>query len=211
MSFAQNTQSLSFSDPGLVPPGTTFNVSVTLSYSGYSAFGLSYWLEVPNALAPFLRVTGATYFTFADPNQPIPVGGSPFDGGPGLGASSGFMLERTDLGGSVPAPKYPMVPPGTYHITDLQFTLLSGAPNGMFAVQSTTHSPRVSEVADTDFNEDNIPAASFVLRIGAIPEPGTLSLLSVVIVGSGLIAYGRHISLAKNHLSQSEEGKYGSE
>src|SRR2546423_7147335 len=71
--FGQHTQSLSFSaPPGPIPPGATFNVSVNLTFSGYSSFGLSYWLEVPNALAPFIAITDAIYFTFPDPNQTAP-------------------------------------------------------------------------------------------------------------------------------------------
>src|SRR2546430_5715651 len=90
--FAQHTQSLSFSDPGPVTPGSKFTVSVTLTWN-YDSFGLSYWLETNNALAPFLSITSATYFAFPDPNQTMPNPAA-FDAGSSAGASPGFMLER---------------------------------------------------------------------------------------------------------------------
>src|SRR2546430_1486890 len=74
--FGQHTQSLSLSNPGPLngATGQTFAITVSLTFSGYSSFGLSYWLEVPNALAPFLSIASKTHFTFPDPNQPIPAG-----------------------------------------------------------------------------------------------------------------------------------------
>src|SRR5256885_5374888 len=166
--FGQHTQSLSFSDPGPVFPGLTFNVSVSLTFSGYSSFGLSYWLEVNNALAPFLTITDATYFTFPDPNQTAP---NPAVFNSLVGSTAGFMLETRDLGATVNNPNMKMIPQGTYHITDLQFTLTASAPDGFFTVRSTTVSPRISEVTDTDFNDNNIiPAGSLTILI--IPEPG---------------------------------------
>ena len=181
----QHTQSLSFNVLGPITPGSTFNVSVSLTFSGYSAFGLSYWLEVDNALAPFLSITGVTYFTFPDPNQTSP-NPAPFSST--IGSTAGFMLETRDLGATVNDPNVKMVPQGTYHITDLQFTLAAGAPSGTYTVRSTSVNPRISEVTDTTFSDNNIiPAGSFVI---VVPEPSTFALL-VTAIGFGFLAYRR--------------------
>jgi hypothetical protein len=83
-----------------------------------------------------------------------------------------------------------MVPPGTIHITDLMFTLDAGAPAGMFTLRSTTTSPRISEVTDTDFNDNNIiPAGSVMLNI--VPEPSTFALVGLGAVASAMLAYRR--------------------
>src|SRR2546428_14169368 len=68
----QQTQSMSFFGPSTWNPGTTVNVDVFLMFSGYSAIGLSYWLEVPDALAPYLSVTSVSYFTFSKANNTTP-------------------------------------------------------------------------------------------------------------------------------------------
>ena len=127
--YGQHTQSFSFTGPSTIDITTTntFTLSVNLTFSGYSALGLSYWLEVQNALAPFLTITHITDFIFVDgPPPPVPIpfmmGGGGYDGeGPDLGNSS------------VNNP----VPPGTYHIADLTFTLallgLAGIGSGLVA------------------------------------------------------------------------------
>src|SRR6266581_3635089 len=68
----QQTQSITFSGPSLWTPGTTVNLNVFLTFNGYNATGLSYWLEVPNPLAPFIEITNVQYFTFPIPNQLTP-------------------------------------------------------------------------------------------------------------------------------------------
>ncbi len=183
--FAQtHTQSLDFSGPSVWTPGTTITLSTTLAYSGYSSYGLSYWLEVPNAIAPFLTLNMPTYFTFTDPNNVNPW---PAAFNSGVGARAGYMSEGNDLGAT--SQMIP-VPPGTdYHITDIPVNILAGAPGGTYTLYSTSNSPRISEVTDTEFQPNNIPAASFVFTI--VPEPSTLALLGLAAVGSAVMAYRR--------------------
>jgi hypothetical protein len=59
----------------------------------------------------------------------------------------------------------------------------------MYDLRSTTTSPFTSEVTDTDFNDNNLPAAHFTINI--VPEPSTLVLLGLGAAGSGLVAYRR--------------------
>ena len=185
--FAQHSQSIAFTAPGSITAGSSFSVSVSLTFANYASFGLSYWLEVPNALAPFLHITGATYFTFPDANQLNP---NPANFDSTSGSTAGFMNETRDLGATVNDPNTKMQPPGTYHITDLMFTLDAGAPTGMFTLRSTTTSPRISEVTDTDFNDNNIiPAGSVMLNI--VPEPSTFALVGLGAVASAMLAYRR--------------------
>jgi hypothetical protein len=171
------TQSLSFSGPGQIPSGpTTFTVSVSLTFSGYNAFGLSYWVQVDNALAPFLSITNAQYFTFPDPNQP--PNHAPFN--LTSGADAGYMSELPDLGANFTNGSN-MVGPGTYHITDLTFQLAAGAPGGSHTLRITTLVPRNSVVDDAEgFNEYALPAASFTFNV--VPEPSTIALLVVAAI-----------------------------
>ena len=67
--FAQTSQTLSISGPSNWVPGTTVTLSVQDAFSGYLAYGLSYWLMVSNAIAPSLTITSVTYFTFTSRKQ----------------------------------------------------------------------------------------------------------------------------------------------
>jgi hypothetical protein len=183
--FAQtHTQSLEFSGPANWTPGTTITLSTTLTFNGYSSYGLSYWLEVPNAIAPFLSIGMPTYFVFHDPNNVNPW---PASFNSTIGARAGYMSEGNDLGATG---QVLILPPGNfYHITDIPITISGGAPVGTFTLFSTSNSPRISEVTDSDFMGNPIPAASFVFTI--VPEPSALALLGLAAVGSALVAYRR--------------------
>lgn len=169
-------QSLSFTGPSMIDITTTntFTLSANLTFSGYTATALSYWLEVQSALAPFLSITAVTNFTFNAPPPPVPIffntGGDP-----------GYSGEPTGLGGG----NMKQIPPGTYHVTDITFMLGPGTPLGMFDLRTTTTSPRISEVSDTDFNDNALPAAHFTINI--VPEPSTLALLALAALGSLVI------------------------
>ena len=55
--------------PALASSNATFTLDVSIKFRGYTAAGLSFWLEAQNALAPHISITNVTYFTFLDPNQ----------------------------------------------------------------------------------------------------------------------------------------------
>jgi hypothetical protein len=100
------------------------------------------------------------------------------------------MSDGNDLGATAhPLELIYPPPPGTYHIADIPINVLAGAPGGTYTLFSTHNLPRTSEVTDTDFNNNNIPAASFVFTI--VPEPSTLALLGVATVSSTVMAYRR--------------------
>ena len=184
--FAQPTQSLAFSGPSNWIPGTTVTLSVNLTFDGYSSYGLSYWLEASNVIAPFLSIGMPTYFTFNNPNNVNPW---PTSFNSTSGADPGYMSEGNDLGATTQP--LALVPPGTYHVTDIPITIAANAPPVSFTLRSTTLSPRISEVTDDQFNDNNIPAAIFVV---IVPEPSALALLGLAAVGSALVAIRRRKS-----------------
>ena len=95
-----NTQLLSFSGPTTIDLTTTtqFTISANLTFGGYSAYGLSYWLEANNALAPFINGTGVSYFTFPDGNG---ANSFPIAFNSTSGATSGFKSAANDFGATV--------------------------------------------------------------------------------------------------------------
>ena len=65
------SQTLSITGPDHWLPGTSVTLSVFDTYSGFGggSYGLSYWLQISNGLAPFVAITHVDYFTFTDPNN----------------------------------------------------------------------------------------------------------------------------------------------
>jgi hypothetical protein len=190
--FAQ-TANLSYSGPTSWTPGTSITLSVSDTFAGFGSgsIGLSYWLQVSNAIAPFVQITGLSYFTFTDGNN---VGAFPISFNSNSGADSGFMSTTTmdgqsgDLGGtSNPISNH--VPDGTWHITDITFSLAASALPGTYTLRTTSVDPRRSIQVTSDFGEVNIAQSSFVFQV--VPEPSTLALLGLAVVGAGVAAYRR--------------------
>ncbi len=191
-------QKLSFNDNNGTPtagtygPNDVFSINVSVRYRGYDSLGLSYWLEVQNALAPNISITNVTYFTFLDPNQSGP---NPALFNTTVGARPGYLTETRDLGATA-ANISTSVPPGTYLVASIQFTLNGAAP-GTYLLKSTTVSPHASEVSDTNFVSHNLPASTYRLTVASagalmsVPEPTTWSLLGLGATGFGLAAYRR--------------------
>jgi hypothetical protein len=186
------TQSLSLIGPGNWTPGTSVVLSVFDTYSGFGggSYGLSYWLEASNNIAPFLTITGLTYFTpFVDGNN---IGTFPFSFNSNSGADSGFMSTTTangqsgDLGGT--SNPLTLIPDGTYHVTDVTIAIAANAPATSFTLRTTTANPRGSIQVTSDFNDAAFPQASFFVNI---PEPSTVALLALSGVGVGMAAIRR--------------------
>ena len=79
------------------------------------------------------------------------------------------------------------VPPGTYQVSHISFSITGAAP-GVYTFYSTSTNPRPSEVTDyPGFNDNNLPRASFTITV--VLEPSTLALLALTGAGLGLLTY----------------------
>lgn len=194
--YAQTTQHLTITGPPTWTPGTsiTLNVTDTFHAFGGGSYGLSYWLQVNSALAPFLTITGASYFSFNDPNYaPIPT--FPVGFTDTSGADAGFLTTReptgqmrtVDLGATGG-----LTQDGTIHVTDVTFALAANAPAGTYTLRTTTAGTRPSLQVTSDFGDAYFPQASFVFTV--VPEPSTLALLCLASLGAGVMAYRRRRS-----------------
>src|SRR5438876_8616247 len=138
--FSQHTQSLNFVPSGSVfMPGDTFTIDTFLTFSGYSAYGLSYWLQLPSAQASFFSITAEDFLVFNDPNQTGWPNNFDFDMG------NGSFSTQNDLGGTTNP--LSLVGPGTYQVSHITFSINGAAP-GVYTFFSTTTTPRPSIVAD---------------------------------------------------------------
>jgi hypothetical protein len=180
--FAQESATLSITGQSSWVPSTSVTLSVQDTYTNLGgSYGSSYWLEVNNAVAPFLSITNLVYY------PPFPYGYTgPFPVLFNVPYDPGFMVENPDLGAGS---NLVLVPDGSYHITDITFALAAGAPVGTYTLHTTNALPRASIQTDANFNDVAIPQASFVFTV--VPEPSTLALLGIGAVGSGVLIYRR--------------------
>ena len=173
-------------------PGTSIVLNTTDSFLSFGgSYGLFYCLEVNNALAPFLTITGLTYHQpFLDGSN---IGNFPFSFSTTSGADPGFMADMAvngigDLGAT--STNLVLIPDGTYSdITDITFSLAANAPIGTFTLRTTDMPTRQSIQVTSDFNGVLFPQASFVFNV--VPEPSSLALLALTTVGVGVMAYRR--------------------
>jgi hypothetical protein len=183
--FSQFSQSLSFTPSGTVfNTNDTFTLDTTLTYAGYSAYGLSYWLETAGGTQSFFHITAETYLTFTDATQP----GWPneFNYPMMHGVDTGYFATSNDLGGATNPPV--LVPPGTYQVSHISFSITGAAP-GVYTFYSTTTGPRPSVVATEWFSEADLPRASFTITV--VPEPSTFALLALAGAELALLAHRR--------------------
>ena len=175
--FSQHTQSLQFVPSGSIfNQNDTFTVETFLTFSGYSAWAVSFWLETVVGAQGFFHITAEQHFVFNGDTGPseFVCGGS-------------FCITDRDLGGG----SQTLVPPGTLDIAHISFSITNAAP-GVYTFYSTTANPNPSIVTDQDFNDNAIPQASFSITI--VPEPTTLALLAVAGAVLGLLAYRRRVA-----------------
>jgi hypothetical protein len=157
----------------------TFSFDALLTFDGFNATGISFWLETVNAFAGSLSITGLTFGTtfpsHSDPALPVFFNS-------GLGADPGYLVAPLDLGSS--SDDFGNLPgPGTYLVAHITLSI-SGAVPGTYDISTTTISPRGSEVTSFDqttgFADRNLPATHYTVTI--VPEPNTLALIGSVAI-----------------------------
>jgi hypothetical protein len=163
---------------GQFAPGSTFSLDTKVTFSGYTGVGLSYWLEVPLALAPYITITSEQYFTWTDPNQ---AGANTLFTDTSGADNANFRVDTRDLGGTASTGAQNQSA-GTYPVSTLTFTLSPNAPNGNYTIQTTTITPRRSIVVDSAFSTHALPGTTYSITV--VPEPSTIACL---LGGAGIL------------------------
>ncbi len=200
--FGQTTQSIKVTTSGgsntsgSFSPGSAFSLDTSATFTGFTGVGLSYWLQVPAALAPFITITSEQYFTWTDPNQT----GTNTTFTNATNANSGYLLENRDLGAtSTNDPNDPSIflqaqSPGTYLVSTLNFTLSASAPAGTYTLLSTTLGGKASAIGDSAFGSHSVGAAAY--NITVVPEPSAFVLAGLGL--TGLLCFARRRTVARS-------------
>jgi hypothetical protein len=188
-----SSQTLTFDDLGLgggtatsgtYAPGSTFGFDVVLTFDGYNCRGFAFWLETNAAFGPFLAVTGVAYSS-AFPH-PIETRPNPALFLSTTGASPGYLTEVRDLGSLTDTLT---VPPDTYFVGHISFSIAAGAPPGTYDLALATVSPRNSATISFDGKNSaghDLPEAHYAVTV--VPEPSGVVLLvggAISLVGLG--------------------------
>ena len=179
-------------------PGSTFTVQVSLQVVTGGAIGnfagLSYWWAqlTPGAPAFQLNSRSAAGSLFTDLQSPglvVPQVMDPINRNP-----SGTQTS-TDLGALI-AIGTPGQPSGTYFIAALTFEVLGTAAPGTYTLGNTTSTtPGVGDRISfwNDDKGDTAPIAASPFNVTVVPEPSSVVLFAVGVVGAGLAVYGRRL------------------
>jgi len=167
---------------------STFSFSIRLNYPGPAPANiqsLSYWFEVPNALAPFITITSQAVNSNGNETPVFTQNLLPPSSFPiafNTAADSGQMRDNEvngggDLGGSAASAISPSA--NSYYVSTLTFNL-AGAPVGSYTLETTLSPP--TSVSNSSGNPFTLSQATYLITV--VPEPPTWSLIVLGGLGS---------------------------